>query len=93
MSWPWKRFETLYSAHTKRIAVEEATQIRNAMIAGLWANTNLDDEKNTRSLALEQIEESHREAIAHIYAYDSLEEQEPDILKTHPLFTAMKLED
>jgi hypothetical protein len=62
------------------------------MITGLWANTNLDDGKQTRRNSLEQIEEDHKNLINLIYSGE--EEKEIDYSKSSdPLFSRMKLDD
>ncbi len=85
------RFEHLYSAHIKRLAVKEATDVKNAMISGLWANTNLDDGKQTRQNLLREIEESYQNSISLIY---SRQDAEIDYeLESDPLFSAMNLDE
>ena len=63
------------------------------MISGLWANTNYDDEKNSRQKALTTIEESYQEAINNIYngSIKSDEEYKKE-LDQDPLFAAMSLD-
>ena len=70
--------------------MEHATDHKNAMIAGLWANSNLDDGKNTRNQALESIENSYNETVAIIYSDHKSEEID---FQTDPFFKAMKLPD
>lgn len=79
----------MFEAFLKRKAVLEAKEIKNAMISGLWANTNYDDNKNTRQKALKDIEESYQEAISIIY--NGPEEFEIDM--DQPFFKAMDLDD
>lgn len=88
MAWPWARFEAMYTSHCKRKAVEEAREVKNAMISGLWSNANFDDDKGTRTKALEEIEESFQTAILSVYD-ESYEE--PQIDWDDPFFSSMKL--
>lgn len=89
MNWPATRFEAMYEAYLKRVAVREATQIKHAMISGVWSNTNFDDEKNSRTKALQQIEEQHQETIRQIYSRIDREEQ--IAFESDPFFAAMNL--
>jgi len=67
LSWPPIKFEYLYRAHVRRKAIQEATAYKNSMVAGLMANTNLDDGQQTRQNILNGIEEKHLETIFTIY--------------------------
>lgn len=80
----------MYVAHSKRLEVERATDVKNAMISGLWSNSNLDDGKNTREQALAEIEQNYQDILRTIYSSNFVAE-EIDI-NTHPLFTAMNLD-
>lgn len=61
------------------------------MISGLWANTNLDDNKQTRRNALQSIEEDHQSLIKLIYSGE--EEKEIDYSESDdPLFSKMELD-
>lgn len=60
------------------------------MISGLWANTNLDDGKQTRQKALRDIEENYQTSLNLIY---STEDKELDYEEIDPLFAAMNLDD
>lgn len=66
-NWYWKKFETMFEAFMKRKAVDEARDVKNAMISGLWSNSNYDDNKNTRSKSLKDIENNYQETINIIY--------------------------
>lgn len=57
----------MFEAFMKRKAVDEAREVKNAMICGLWANSNYDDNKNTRKKALQDIENNFQEAVNIIY--------------------------
>lgn len=81
----------MYLAHSKRVAVDRATGVRDAMISGMWSNSNLDDGKDTRSKALMEIEESYQNTLISIYNEDHQEEQID--LDRHPLFTEMNIDD
>lgn len=81
----------MYLAHSKRVAVDRATGVRDAMISGMWSNSNLDDGKDTRSKALLEIEESYQNTLISIYNNETpLEEMDLD---SHPLFAGMDLDD
>jgi len=90
LSWPAIKFEYLYRAHVRRKAIEEATAYKNAMVAGLHANTNLDDGKQTRQNLLNDIENRHLETINLIYNGKTDEELD---YESDPLFAAIKLDD
>ena len=79
----------MFEAFMKRKAVDEAREVKNAMISGLWSNSNYDDNKNTRQKALKDIEENYQEAIRIIY--NGAEEYEIDL--DQPFFAAMDLSD
>lgn len=59
------------------------------MIAGLWGNSNWDDDKQTRRKALLEIEESFKESVRNVYNVRSAEIE----FKEDPFFAAMKLPD
>lgn len=73
---------------SKRKAIDRATDVRNAMIAGMWANTNLDDNKGTRSQHLEEIQHSYDQTVKEIYT--GIREEDID-LNQDPFFAAMKV--
>lgn len=56
------------------------------MITGLYANTNLDDGKDTRQTIISNMEENFRAAIESLY--DPKEEKD---LKDNPFFDAMNV--
>lgn len=89
-NWYWKKFEKLYEAHLKRKAVESAEATKNAMVSGLWGNSNFDDDKNTRKKALIEIENSYNEAVLNVY--NKKKQVEIDF-KEDPFFAAMKIPD
>ena len=57
----------MFEAFMKRKAVDEARELKHAMISGLWSNSNYDDNKDTRKKALQDIENNYQEAINIIY--------------------------
>lgn len=90
---PWQKFEALYAAHIRRDSVKNLTDIRNAQISGLWANTNLDPQKegeNPRGKILKDVYDNYLESIKKVYnQYD--EKRESDINWDDPFFKAMKV--
>lgn len=93
MAWPSTRFEALYEAHVKRKAVESIEKVKYAMISGVWANTNLDDEKageNKRQRLLEEIEDNYNTALKDLYNADKERKVESEIDWSDPFFAAMK---
>ena len=73
----------------KRRAVNEARDVKNAMISGLWSNSNYDDNKRTRQKALSDIENSYQEAVNVIY--NGVESFEVNM--DQAFFAAMNLDD
>ena len=73
----------------KRRAVNEARDVKNAMISGLWSNSNYDENKRTRQKALSDIENSYQEAVNVIY--NGVESFEVNM--DQPFFAAMNLDD
>lgn len=61
------------------------------MIAGLWANPNYDDNKQTRRRAIDEINERHQEIIRELY--DKMTEAEKEAIEQHPFFSAMELDE
>jgi hypothetical protein len=80
----------MFSSFMRRKAVEEAREVKNAMICGLWSNSNYDDNKNTRQKALKDIEESYQEAIRIIY---NEPDEEFDLDLDQPFWAGMDLSD
>lgn len=79
----------MFEAFMKRKAVDEAREIKNAMISGLWSNSNYDDNKNTRSKALKDIDNNYQEAINIIYNGEESYEVDMD----QPFWAAMNLDE
>ena len=78
----------MFEAFMKRKAVDEAREVKNAMICGLWSNSNYDDNKNTRKKALSDIENNYQEAINIIY--NGVESYEVDM--DQPFWSAIDRE-
>lgn len=78
----------MFIAHAKRSAVERIHEVKNAMVAGIWANSNYDDGEDTRKNLLAQVDSFVDSAIASIYGQE-VEEEEIDT--NNPFFAAMKL--
>ncbi len=89
LAWPWLRFEEMFDAHAKRLAVERVIELKNAMVSGVWANSNYDDGENTRANLLARIDDFSESAIAGIYGQSSEEEYKDDM--ESPFFKAMKV--
>ena len=89
---PWQKFEALYAAHTKREAVQSITNVRNAQISGIWANTNLDPQsegQNPRANLLKDIYDNYVESLQKIY--NQYEEKKDEIDWDDPFYKAMKV--
>ncbi len=76
----------MFEAHAKRQAVERMHLIKNAIVSGLWGNSNYDDENNTREKALSEIDTNFEQAMAAVY-----EGADKEIDKDDPFFGAMKV--
>lgn len=74
----------MLEAHAKREAVKLASEVKHAMVGGLWANPNYDDNKQTRKRALQEIESNHREIIGVLYG--KINQVTDEDLKAHPFF-------
>lgn len=81
----------MLAAHSKREAIRMATEVKNAMISGLWANPNFDDDKQTRRRAIDEINESLQELVRELY--DKIGMKKKDAMEEHPFFAAIKLAD
>lgn len=62
------------------------------MIAALWANSNWDDDKGTRTRVIEEIEESYAEAIDRVLDrnWSSQKEQDDVDFENNPFFDKMR---
>jgi hypothetical protein len=84
MTWTETKFSAFNLAFLRRQVVESMESRKNAMISGLYGNSNLDDNKGTRQRIISDMENNFREAIAELY--------EPTAhlnLKDDPFFKAM----
>jgi hypothetical protein len=77
----------MFAAHAKRVAVERVHKIKEAMVGGVWSNSNYDDGK-TRADLLQKIDEFATQAIASIY--DPVED-DGKLDMNNPFLAAMKL--
>jgi hypothetical protein len=77
----------MFIAYAQRTAAQRVNEIKNAMVSGIWANTDFN-EGNERSSALEKVEEFAANAIDSIYG-DRHDEVEIDM--DAPFFQAMKV--
>lgn len=81
----------MYNAHARRITVERMDAVRNAVISGIWANTNIDDTKEQKGLRadiLQKLFDNHMESVRRVYGVETAEDLD---LKSDPLFAAMKV--
>lgn len=72
---------------------------KNQMVAALWSNSNWDDDKGTRSNAIEELDEKHKEALRIIYGPEQptpssdvsqdYPSEEVEIDKSNPFFGAV----
>jgi hypothetical protein len=73
----------------RRTLIEGLERRKEAMISALWANSNYDDDKGTRTKAIEEIEGNYREAITQIVdGHDDNEMDEID--NNNPFIKAAK---
>lgn len=79
----------MYEAHSQRMAVVRVGELRNAMVSGVWSNSNYDDEKNTRETLLKRIDEFYDHAMRTIYKDPNLHVEAIDY-DNDPFFAAMK---
>lgn len=82
----WRLFEELYSAFARRKAIERVMSLKEAMVSGVWGNSNYDD-KDTRLKLLKEIDDSFRRAMDRINGLTVEEEIDP----ADPFFAAMKV--
>jgi hypothetical protein len=75
----------MYSMHVRRRREEAIERRRLAMVAGLWANSNLDDESDTRSQKLREVDETFDEMIGDLYGA-AREPELGEIEEGDPLF-------
>lgn len=72
------------------MALTRVSELRNAMIAGVWSNSNYDDEKNTRERLLRSIDDFYDNAVAQLYGGEKEYVEEID-RENDPFFAAMKV--
>jgi hypothetical protein len=70
------------------MALSRVGELRNAMVAGVWSNSNYDDEKNSRQGFLNRIDEFYDHAVSTIYDDENRHLEEIDM--DDPFFAAMK---
>lgn len=85
---PWQLFEELYDAFALRQAIEDLMLVRNAMLAGMYANTNLDDtkeRKDVRTNAVQKLYSAFEEQV------EEMRNPTPEIDMDNPFFAAMRV--
>ena len=87
MAWPWRRFEAMFESHGRRMALIRVNELRNAMVAGVWSNSNYDS--NTQEKTLAAIDEFYDSALKSIYSGETEYVEEIDE-ENDPFFAAMK---
>jgi len=89
----WKLFERLFEAHAKRKAIDKCEGIKQAMIAGVWGNSNYDSQEEGKEAArpklLDEIEEGFKRAVFAIRSGGERDKRE-DIDWTDPFFASIK---
>lgn len=85
----WKLFEEMYDAFALRQATEDLMEVRNAMLAGMYANPNLDDTRERRDIrrnAVDSLFKSFDEQV------QQMRDPQPDFkLADNPFTAAMKV--
>ena len=76
----------MWEAYSKRKALKQVAGLRSSMIAGVWGNSNYDDEKNSRKKILDQIDSFYQQALMEIYG----EPEEEIDFDENPFFAAMQ---
>jgi hypothetical protein len=79
----------MFVAHAKRKAIERVHEVKAAMIAGVWSNSNYDGEADTRTDLLRKIDVFVETATNSIYGVEEVEEEED--FENNPFFAAMKI--
>jgi hypothetical protein len=85
----WEKFEALYDAHSRRVAADALRSRCDAIVGGLWANSNMDgDGKGTppREAMLVRVDNWLEDGLMMIY---SDEPEKP--LEEDPFFAGMKV--
>ena len=84
-----RRFQTMYTAFVKRKAAEELEYTKLALTAGIWANSNYDQEKgDPRQEFITSVQDSVDEKIGIIYGM-APEKDETEIDPNAPFWSAM----
>jgi hypothetical protein len=79
LDWPWLRFERFYNAFVVGEAVERMENLRDMIIAGLYANSVYDEhEEAKRDEAIQMIESSYSNAIDYLKARAAGEDTDED---------------
>lgn len=76
----------MYGVFVKRHVIEGMERRRDGMIAALWANSNYDDDKGTRSEAIASIEASYEEAMTIVRTGRKHVEEDDVDLHNNPFF-------
>ena len=79
MEWPYRRFLRAFDAFQRRVLCEEWRSRKSTHIAALYANTNLDDERNDRASAVSRLEDEYERIIVQIWngeSADGMSEEE-----------------
>ena len=93
MNLPWKLAEQLLESHARRKAADRATRTKDALISGVWSNSNYDSNQEgkaaPRTKFIDAIEDSHEKAMRMIYGGDP-HDQAAEIDQNDPFWAAMK---
>jgi hypothetical protein len=74
----------MFEAHAKRTAVKHVREMKNAMISGIWGNSDIEDKKGS----IARVEDFARSAIAEIYGTTQVDDVD---FENDPFFKAMKV--
>lgn len=66
--WPWRRFDAFYRAYQRRKLVEMLERRKELIVAAFWSNPNFDEEKGSRTKAVDEMESNFRRAVRIIYS-------------------------
>lgn len=70
----------MYLASMRREAIEGLEARKLAMTTGFWANDGLNDDKGSRTDALENLEEQFQKAVELVYSGNAVSEEEENVL-------------
>lgn len=98
LEWPASKFEALYEAYSKRKIADSLNARRDAEIANLWGNPNLDqsDKPNLRQEMMDAVDKQFSAAIAALYGEiteDEVDWDDPFLAPTKKSMNNMKLPD